>query len=68
MLGLLRDPSKRARIATAARQRLERSYTWHKIVGDLEPKLLALGRNRKSSPASAYGPKATRPNVDAWER
>jgi polysaccharide biosynthesis protein PslH len=47
VVGLLRDAKKRAQIAGAARRRIEDKYTWEKIVGDLEPKLLALcTRNR----------------------
>jgi glycosyltransferase involved in cell wall biosynthesis len=42
VIGLLRDAEKRAQLAGAARRRIEEQYTWKKIVGDLEPKLLAL--------------------------
>jgi len=44
VISLLRDAKKRAHLADMARRRLEEKYTWRKIVGDLEPKLLALAR------------------------
>jgi hypothetical protein len=47
VVGLLRDAKKRASLAGAARRRIEEKYTWKKIVGDLEPKLLALARKSR---------------------
>lgn len=48
VIELLRDPQRRSRMADAARRLVEQKYTWKKIVGDLEPKLVELaGRSRK---------------------
>jgi glycosyltransferase involved in cell wall biosynthesis len=44
---ILRDPSRRARLADAARRLVERKYTWKKIVGDLEPKLVDLASRER---------------------
>jgi glycosyltransferase involved in cell wall biosynthesis len=41
---LLRDERMRAKLARAARQRIDEKYTWKKIVGGLEPCLLALAK------------------------
>lgn len=48
VISLLRDASKRADVARAARRRIEEKYTWKKIVGDVEPKLLALAKKSPS--------------------
>jgi glycosyltransferase involved in cell wall biosynthesis len=42
VISLLRDADKCAHLAGAARRRIEEKYTWKKIVGDVEPHLLAL--------------------------
>lgn len=44
VIRLLGDAQKRTQVAGAARRRIEEKYTWEKIVGDLEPKLLALAK------------------------
>jgi glycosyltransferase involved in cell wall biosynthesis len=44
VISLLRDGEKRAHLAGAARRRIEEKYRWQKIVGDVEPKLLALAK------------------------
>jgi len=44
VIALLDDAEKRAHLAGAARRQIEEKYTWKKIVGDLEPKLLALAK------------------------
>jgi len=44
VVSLLRDAEKRTRVANAARQKIEEKYTWKTIVGELEPKLLALAQ------------------------
>lgn len=49
VIDLLRDAEKRAHLAGAARRRIEEKYTWKKIVGDLEPKLLALVKKGRGS-------------------
>jgi len=47
VIGLLREPERRACLAAAARRRIEERYTWRRIVGDLEPKLLALVKKNR---------------------
>ena len=55
VVGLLRDSQQRAQLAGAARKRIEEKYTWKRIVGDLEPKLLALARKRQRPTAASGG-------------
>jgi glycosyltransferase involved in cell wall biosynthesis len=44
VIDLLRDPDRRARLGSAAREYIERSWTWEKFFAELEADMMAESR------------------------
>jgi glycosyltransferase involved in cell wall biosynthesis len=58
VIDLLRDPDRRARLGSAAREYIERNWTWEKFFAELEADMLAESRGL-ADPKSVYAAFAT---------